>query len=139
MFEVTYLNLREDPTAQFQFQFGGSSGRVCFDNVLVEPVDPPAMSTYVSPSTTGGPLKNYSLHVKMGTAVDTPIFLSSPEHNAIVAGEFSMITPANAMKMNIIEPEQVVFDFTEADALLSWAQENDLEFHGHPLLWQRDP
>jgi hypothetical protein len=46
--------------------------------------------------------------MKLGTAVDTPIFLSNPLHDAIVAGEFAMITPANSMKMNLIQPTQGV-------------------------------
>jgi endo-1,4-beta-xylanase len=71
----------------------------------------------------------------MGTAVDTQIFLSNPLHNAIAAGEFSMITPANAMKMGLIQPTQGVFDFTDTDALVAWADANGLEFHGHPLVW----
>jgi MYXO-CTERM domain-containing protein len=133
--EYTYLNLRNDATAQFQFQIGGVPGKVCVDNVVLEPVAAPVVPPYVSPSTTGHALKDHKAMVKMGTAVDTPIFLSSPQHNAIVAGEFSMITPANSMKMGLIQPTQGVFDFVDTDALVAWAQMNGLEFHGHPLVW----
>jgi endo-1,4-beta-xylanase len=135
VFEFTYLNLRNDPTAQIQFHIGGSAGTVCVDDIVLEPVAAPALPPYVSPSLTGNPLKAHAAVVKMGTAVDTPTFLSRPDHNAIVAGEFSMITPANSMKMNLIQPTQGVFDFTDTDALYAWAQQNGLEFHGHPLVW----
>lgn len=134
-FEVTYLNLREDAAAQFQFHIGGSVGTVCVDDIVVEPVPAPELGPYQTPSMTGYPLKAYASTVKMGVAVDTPTFLSRADHNAIVAGEFNMITPANSMKMNIIQPSQGVFDFTETDALYAWAQEKGLEFHGHPLVW----
>lgn len=133
--EYTYLNLREDPMGQFQFQIGGMPGKVCFDNIVIEPVAAPTLPPYMTPSMTGFALKDHKAMVKMGTAVDTPIFLSSPQHNAIVAGEFSMITPANSMKMNMIQPAQGVFDFTDTDALVAWAQANNLEFRGHPLVW----
>jgi endo-1,4-beta-xylanase len=144
--DYTYLNLRNDPMAQFQFQIGYppngpvmapamGAGTVCIDNVVVEPVPTPTMPTYTTVAHTGHPFKDYKSLVKMGTAVDTQIFLSNPQHNAIVAGEFSMITPANSMKMNIIQPTQGVFDFTDTDALSAWAAQNGLEFRGHPLVW----
>jgi len=133
--DYTYLNLRADPTAQFQFQIGKTPGTVCLDNIVLEPVAAPSTPAYVTPAPSHHPLKDYAALVKMGTAVDTPIFLSSPLHNAIVAGEFSMVTPANSMKMNVIQPTQGVFDFTDTDALVNWATANGLEFRGHPLVW----
>jgi endo-1,4-beta-xylanase len=135
VFDYTYLNLKEDAAAQFQFHIGGSPGTVCVDDIVVEPVEAPVVPTYVTPSLTGHALKDYAALVKMGTSVDTPTFLSSPTHNAIVTGEFSMITPANSMKMNIIQATQGTFDWVETDALLAFAEQNGLEFHGHPLVW----
>lgn len=134
--DYTYYNLRDDASAQFQFQIGSTPGTVCVDNIVVEQVPAPVTPTYKTPAPSGHPFKDYAEHVvKMGTAVDTPIFLSNPLHNSIVAGEFSMITPANSMKMNLIQPTQGVFDYTDTDALVAWAQQNHLEFHGHPLVW----
>ena len=135
LFDVTYLNLREDPAAHFQFHIGGSPGSVCVDDIVLEPVAAPAVPEYVSPSLTGHALKDYASTIMIGTAVDTPTFLSSPIHNSILTGEFSSITPANAMKMNIIQPVQGVFDWVDADALLAFAEQNGMEFHGHPLIW----
>ncbi len=105
--DFTYLNLRDDPAAQIQFHIGGSAGTVCVDDIVLEPVAAPVAQPYVTPSLTGNPLKAHAALVKMGVAVDTPTFLSRPDHNAIVAGEFSMITPANSMKMNLIQPTEV--------------------------------
>jgi endo-1,4-beta-xylanase len=140
--DVTYLNLREDPMTQFQFQIGTpakttplTSGLICVDNVVIEEVAAPVLPAYVTSSLTGQPLKAHAAMVKMGTAVDTPIFLSSPVHNQIVAGEFSAVTPANSMKMNLIQPTQGMFDFVDTDALVAFAQTNALEFRGHPLVW----
>jgi GH35 family endo-1,4-beta-xylanase len=133
--DYTYLNLRNDPTGQFQFQIGSAAGKVCLDNIVLEPVAKPVTPTYTTPAPSRRPFKDYKSFIKLGTAVDTPIFLSNPLHNAIVAGEFAMITPANSMKMNIIEPTQGVFDYTDTDALAAWAEQNGLEFRGHPLVW----
>ncbi|MBN1610774.1 MAG: endo-1,4-beta-xylanase [Polyangiaceae bacterium] len=135
VFDYTYLNLRDDEAAQFQFHIGGSPGTVCVDDIVLEPVEAPAAPAYTTPSLTGHALKDHAALVKMGTSVDTPTFLSSPVHNAIVTGEFSMITPANSMKMNIIQPTQGTFDWVDTDALLAFAEQNSLEFHGHPLVW----
>jgi len=134
-FESTYLNLREDAVAQFQFHIGGTPGVVCFDDIIIEPVAAPIVPPYTTPSLTGHALKDYKAIIKMGTAVDTPTFLSQPAHNAILTGEFSMFTPANSMKMNIIQGTQGVFDWVETDALLAFAEANAMEFHGHPLVW----
>jgi endo-1,4-beta-xylanase len=46
-----------------------------------------------------------------------------------------MLTPANSMKMGLIQPTQGVFDFVDTDALLAFAEQNGMEFHGHPLVW----
>ncbi len=134
-FEVTYKNVHEDPMGQFQFQIGKTAGKVCIDNVVIEEVAEPVLPAYMTPSITTKPFKAYEKVVKMGTAVDTPIFLSSPKHNQIVENEFSAITPANSMKMNLIQPTQGTFDFVDTDALYSWAQAKGLEFRGHPLVW----
>ncbi len=109
--EYTYLNLRDDPDAQFQFQIGTygtspSTGTVCVDDVVIEPVPAPLTPTYKTSAPSGHPFKDYNKIVKMGTAVDSPIFLSNALHNSIVAGEFSMISPANSMKMNLIQPKK---------------------------------
>ena len=132
--DYTYLNLRDDAMAQFQFQIGKTPGTVCVDNIVIEPVPAPATPSYTTTAPSGHPFKDYKM-VKMGTAVDTPIFLSNPLHNAIVAAEFSMVTPANSMKMNLIHPGVDTYDFTDTDALAAWAQTNGLEFRGHPLVW----
>jgi endo-1,4-beta-xylanase len=134
-FEFTFLNLRDDAAAQFQFQMGKTPGTVCIDDVVLEPVTAPVVPAYQTPAPSGHPFKDYRSFIKIGTAVDTPIFLSNPQHNAIVAGEFSMITPANSMKMNLIQPTQGMFDFTDTDGLVAWAAANGLEFRGHPLVW----
>jgi endo-1,4-beta-xylanase len=134
-FDFTLRNLREDAASQAQFQIGGVPGTVCLDNILIEAVPAPAPVTHVTPSTTGHALKDHVAMVKMGTAVDTPIFLSSPLHNALVAGEFSAITPANSMKMNLIQPTKGIFDYVDTDALVAYAAANGLEFRGHPLVW----
>src|SRR5512147_2904156 len=59
-YEFTYLNLREDPDTQFQMQIGGSTGTVCFDNIIVEPVDPPQIDPYKTPAKNGRAMKDYA-------------------------------------------------------------------------------
>ncbi len=134
-FTVTYRSVRDDPMAQFQFQIGKTPGKVCFDNIAIEDVPAPVDEPYTTPSLTGKPLSAFPKVVMMGTAVDTPIFLSNPRHNQIVANEFNMITPANSMKMNLIQPVQGMFDYADTDALRAWATSKNLEFRGHPLVW----
>src|SRR5215469_455653 len=73
-----------------------------------------------------------SLHI--GTAV-APFDLDTPAHAAILAREFSSVTPTDAMKWGIVEPAQGTLDWSGADAVVSFAQRNDQLVRGHTLLW----
>src|SRR5579885_3480069 len=49
--------------------------------------------------------------------------------------EFSLLEPGNAMKFGPIHPGVNAYDFSEADALVSFAQSNGLKVRGHTLVW----
>ncbi|WP_199422880.1 endo-1,4-beta-xylanase [Actinotalea solisilvae] len=57
------------------------------------------------------------------------------EFQSILASEFDSLTPENDMKWQEIHPEEGVYDFSGADAVVEFAQANGQEVRGHTLLW----
>jgi len=72
------------------------------------------------------------LHI--GSAL-IPQDIETPSWAAIAGSQFSVVTPGNGMKWQIVEPEQGVFDWSEADQLVAFAHANKQRIRGHTLLW----
>jgi endo-1,4-beta-xylanase len=83
-------------------------------------------------ATLRGLAENIDLHI--GTAV-IPFDLDTPAYAAILAEQFSVVTPGNAMKWGSVEPTSGVFDWSDADTLVSFAEQNGQLVRGHTLLW----
>ncbi len=62
----------------------------------------------------------------------------SAEELALVQRQFSVVTPENAMKMGHLRPAEDRFEFEQADALVAFSQERNLDIVGHTLVWARD-
>jgi endo-1,4-beta-xylanase len=61
--------------------------------------------------------------------------LQNPAYAATVAANFNQLTAENEMKWDAIEPQPGVFDFTRADAIVSFARDNGMKVRGHALVW----
>ncbi len=61
--------------------------------------------------------------------------LEDPAYAQTVADQFSQVTAENEMKWESIEPEPGVFDFSRADAIVTFARDNGLRVRGHTLVW----
>ena len=72
--------------------------------------------------------------LRIGTAV-IPFDLDTPAYTAILAEQFSVVTPGNAMKWGVVEPVQGQFDWSDADTLVSFAEQHGQLVRGHTLLW----
>lgn len=60
----------------------------------------------------------------------------SPSHlNSFAASEFNYVTPENEMKWQNIQGSEGGFNFSSADAIVNWAQQNDIKIKGHCLVW----
>jgi endo-1,4-beta-xylanase len=75
-----------------------------------------------------------NIGLRMGTAV-IPFDLDHPDYQAIVAGQFSVVTPGNEMKWQVVEPTQGTFDWSGADRLVAFAEQHGQLVRGHTLLW----
>ena len=62
----------------------------------------------------------------------------SPIERKLILDQFSGVTPENCMKMTAIQPSEGEFHFEQADALVAFAQKNQLQVVGHTLVWAKD-
>jgi endo-1,4-beta-xylanase len=72
--------------------------------------------------------------LRIGSAL-IPFDLDTPAYAQIAAQQFSVVTPGNEMKWQVVEPEQGVFDWSGADNLVAFAEKNGQLVRGHTLLW----
>ncbi|WEG13239.1 endo-1,4-beta-xylanase [Pullulanibacillus sp. KACC 23026] len=53
---------------------------------------------------------------------------------------YNVVTPENAMKPASLSTAKGVYDFTNADSIVNWAEQNGIAVHGHTLVWyQQSP
>lgn len=72
--------------------------------------------------------------VLVGTAVSAEL-LDDTDYAALVAREFSSVTPENDMKWPLVQPEPGKCVFEPADRLVDFAEEHDIDVRGHTLVW----
>ena len=85
---------------------------------------------------TNAPLRDLAapIGLRFGTAL-IPQDIETPSYAAIASSQFSVVTPGNGMKWQIVEPEQGVFDWSQADQLVQFAEANGQLVRGHTLVW----
>jgi endo-1,4-beta-xylanase len=72
--------------------------------------------------------------LRIGTAA-TPLDLSDPTLSQITSEQFSVLTPENEMKWQVVEPQEGNFDWTGADNLVNFAAAHGQRVRGHTLVW----
>ena len=73
--------------------------------------------------------------IPIGAAVDPNLLRNNPAYKNLVSHHFSSITPENAMKMQPLVNVQDNYQWTDADLLVDFAEQNDASVHGHTLVW----
>lgn len=73
--------------------------------------------------------------IHIGAAVDVAVLDKDPAYARLLAREFDTVTPENALKFSVVQPERGRFDFAQADALVEFAQAHGMQVHGHVLVW----
>jgi endo-1,4-beta-xylanase len=93
-------------------------------------------ATAVEESTNESTLRALGAQVQLriGTAA-IPSDLSDPALSQITAEQFSVLTPGNEMKWQVVEPQPGVFNWTGADNLVNFAEEHGERVRGHTLVW----
>ncbi len=70
----------------------------------------------------------------VGAAVST-LDIADPKRAALIARQFSQVTPNWQMKMEIVLRQDGGFDFTKADEIAAFARANRQRLFGHNLIW----
>ena len=74
-------------------------------------------------------------NLSVGTAVNITPFRNEPQYTEVLGREYNMLVAENVMKFDALEPAQNSFNFTDADALVAFAQANGMKVRGHNFIW----
>jgi len=100
----------------------------------------PAIASYGGPTRPANPTLR-ELGARTGLAVGSAVDMAAlddaadPQYRALVASQFSTVTPENVMKWEVVEPTRGTYDWTKADELIAFAQTNHQRVRGHVLAW----
>ncbi len=81
-------------------------------------------------------LRALASHVglRIGTAI-IPFDLDNPDYAKIAGDQFSVVTPGNEMKWQVVEPTRGTYDWSGGDRLVNFARAHGQLVRGHVLLW----
>jgi endo-1,4-beta-xylanase len=87
--------------------------------------------------TGAGSLKAHaSAHgLLAGAAVNVRLLASDPTYARILADQYSILVAENSMKWQTLRPAPDKFSFEEGDALVAFAERNQIKVRGHNLVW----
>ncbi len=75
--------------------------------------------------------------VLIGTAV-RPSQFSETRYASVLAREFNMVEPEDALKWWVLRPDRRTYDFRAGDEVVHFAQTHQMKVRGHCLVWGRD-
>lgn len=96
-------------------------------------VPPPALP---DPSTASALKTVFAGKFKVGMAVDPGLTSQTITHDLLLK-HASSITAESVMKADPIGVSEGVYDFSQADALIAFAQTNGIAVRGHCLVWHK--
>src|SRR5262245_53794625 len=73
--------------------------------------------------------------LRIGAAVNMSPFRNEPIYTQTLGREFNILVAENAMKFDAMHPAQNTYNFTDADALVAYAEANNMAVRGHTLVW----
>lgn len=73
--------------------------------------------------------------VHIGAAAGSAFWSNEPAYKETLRREFNTLVAENAMKFAQLQPTRGNFRWTEADALVEFAQQNGMKVRGHTLVW----
>jgi len=96
-------------------------------SISMDSIIPPTICNATTLKEAG---KCSNRNILIGTAI-------SPNrlNNSIASREFNYVTPENEMKWQNVEGTENRFNFSQADAIVNWAQQNGIKVKGHCLVW----
>jgi endo-1,4-beta-xylanase len=74
--------------------------------------------------------------MRVGAAV-RPAQLSEPAYAAVLAHEFNMVEPEDALKWESLRPDPLTFNFVQGDQVVDFAARHNMQVRGHTLVWHQ--
>jgi endo-1,4-beta-xylanase len=112
---------------------GGGSSPPSTPVIVTPPVTPPPVLDFI-PSV--GQFKNaFTGNFEIGAAIQVNQIGDDAPDAQILKDQFNSITAEYQMKPDIIAPSEGTFDWTAPDALVGFAEDNNMVVRGHALLW----
>lgn len=71
----------------------------------------------------------------IGAAVAIAPLQKDNKYREVLAREFNLVTAENVMKFDRLHPERDRYNFTNGDAIIDFAKNNDMQVRGHTLVW----
>lgn len=84
-----------------------------------------------------GGLREYAdkIGLNIGTCVFGRTYQTNQDYNKVLLRDFNTIVAENEMKASAMQPQKGQFSFGTADAMVAFAQENNMKVRGHTLVW----
>jgi endo-1,4-beta-xylanase len=76
--------------------------------------------------------------VRIGSAARSGVIASDPNYGPVLAAQFNSLTGEGEMKWGSLHPAPGVYDFSNADALVAFAEAHDMAVRGHTLVWAQE-
>jgi len=64
--------------------------------------------------------------------------LKNEPYASTLKKEFSRLSSESNFKFHMLQPKEGVFTFAKADSIVAFAQQNNMQVHGHTLIWALD-
>lgn len=74
-------------------------------------------------------------HLYLGTAVAADPLQTDTSYRQALRQEFNIVVSENSFKFSVIHPDSTRYDFSAADALVDFAEDNGMAVRGHALVW----
>lgn len=126
MFDLSLVNQR----LILYVESNSASSSFYLDDFRIEFVPPPVAEPDI-PSV----YQNLAEHFRVGAAVYQGDLTG--EHAVLLTKHFNSITSENDMKWGTLQPAEGNFNFTNADAQVSFGRANNMHVRGHTLVWHQ--
>ncbi|MCL2805240.1 MAG: endo-1,4-beta-xylanase [Treponema sp.] len=94
------------------------------------PPSPPPMAEKDIPS-----LHEFFPEFPLGAAIEGPGYFNPNHSHHALLRHFNVLVLGNGMKPDALQPSEGRFNWTQADALIEYAEKNDVLVRGHTLIW----
>jgi endo-1,4-beta-xylanase len=103
-----------------------------------------SLTAYFTTDSSASPLKSlaaFPIGVAVNAGFENNSIINSgtsAQQQAVVLPNFNQMTAGNIMKMGYLHPQENTFTFSQADEFVAFANANNINVHGHTLIWHAD-